>query len=134
MTAIKMTGDTTGIARPSTPTNSDHSSLHGVVAPNNTQAAYRRANNERRDQAMSRNKLFEAPDSSFRAFFRERWSRFLRAHYRSPEEVAVSFNVRFQTAFNWWEGDHAPSGYAVAHAFRSYPEGAHEYLSGAPSE
>lgn len=84
--------------------------------------------------AMSRPNIFEAPDTNFRAFFRERWSRFLRANYRNPEEVAVAFNVRFQTAHNWWEGDHAPSGYAVAHAFRTHPEGAHEYLTGGEAE
>lgn len=76
----------------------------------------------------SRSKVLEREVHSFRAFFAARWAQFLRENYRNPEQVAVHFGVRFQTALNWWNGDNAPSGYAVAMAFASDPEGAAKYL------
>lgn len=66
---------------------------------------------------------------SFRAFFAERWSQFLRENYRSPEAVAAAFGVRYQTALYWWNADHAPNGSSVAIAFGMHPEAAHRSLS-----
>lgn len=78
---------------------------------------------------MSLAKVFDPRHSkSFRAFFAHRWSVFLRENYRSPEEVSVAFGVRYQTALNWWQGDNAPSGFAVAMAFHKHPEGAQKAL------
>lgn len=46
----------------------------------------------------------------FKMFFKHRFSQFLQANYRNPEEVSVVYGVRFQTALNWWQGVNAPSG------------------------
>jgi hypothetical protein len=46
----------------------------------------------------------------FKAFFKARFALFLQANYRSAEEVAVVYGVRYQTALNWWQGVNAPSG------------------------
>lgn len=56
-------------------------------------------------------KVFEP--RSFRVFFKARLSRFLRENYRNPEEVAVVYGVRYQTALNWWNATSAPSGDTV---------------------
>lgn len=77
---------------------------------------------------MSQPKVF-GECKSFRQFFAAKWALFVRENYRNPEEVAVVFGVRFQTALNWWNGDNAPSGFAVAMAFRDCPEGAIRHLA-----
>lgn len=74
---------------------------------------------------MSLSKVFADP-RNFRARFAGYWSEFLRANYGSPEQVAVSFGVRYQTAVNWWNGDNRPSGDVVAMAgkpFNDFMEG-----------
>lgn len=78
---------------------------------------------------MSHTKVFEP--RSFRAFFAVRWSEFLRANYRSTEEVAVVFGVRHQTAVNWWNGDNRPSGDVVALAFMQHGDALSQHLGGA---
>lgn len=85
---------------------------------------------------MSRSKVLDHNSChSFRAFFAQRWKEFVRENYRNPEEVSVAFSVRFQTASNWWNGDNAPSGYAVAMAFRARPDSAAKHLTaGGPGE
>lgn len=50
----------------------------------------------------------------FREFFAVRWSTFLQENYQNPEEVAVIYGVRYQTALNWWQGINKPSGDVVA--------------------
>ena len=47
--------------------------------------------------------------------FPELWADYLRRGFqhkgfRNPEAVAVFFDVTFQTACNWWNGTHRPSG------------------------
>lgn len=59
----------------------------------------------------------------FKAVFPDRWSAFLRAHYRNAEHVAHEYGVRYQTALNWWQGAHRPSGQAVAQAALTHGEG-----------
>lgn len=54
---------------------------------------------------------------SYRATFAAEWSRYLRNRYPCAEEVAVAFAVEASTARKWWDGSHAPSGFAVALAF-----------------
>lgn len=79
---------------------------------------------------MSQSKVLDDRSAkSFREFFSERWAGFLRETYRNPEQVAVNFGVRYQTALNWWNGDNAPSGYAVAIAFKDRPDAAGHHLT-----
>lgn len=59
----------------------------------------------------------------YRTEFPELWSAYLRAHFRNIENVAVAFDVTFQTACNWWNGTHRPSGDKVALAAIRDPEG-----------
>jgi len=66
----------------------------------------------------------------FREVFAERWAGFLRANYRNPEEVAVSFGVRYQTALNWWDGLNRPSGDVVAMAFMRHGPALGKHLEG----
>ena len=58
----------------------------------------------------------------FKALFPDQWRAFLRAHFRSPEEVAVFFGQSGRTAENWWNGINAGSGSAVALAAVRHPE------------
>lgn len=69
---------------------------------------------------MSHTKVFDP--RSFRARFADLWAEFLRANYRNPEEVAVAYGVRYQTAVNWWQGANRPSGDVVALAGRRFAE------------
>lgn len=63
-----------------------------------------------------------APDPrALRLRFAALFAEFLRANYRNPEEVAVAFGVRFQTALNWWNGANRPSGDTVALAELRHP-------------
>lgn len=75
---------------------------------------------------MSFTKVFEP--RAYRAFFADRWAKFLRANYANPEEVSVSFGVRFQTAANWWNGDNKPSGDVVARACMMHPASFVEHM------
>lgn len=59
----------------------------------------------------------------YRVEFPDLWSAYLRANFRNIETVAVSFDVTFQTACNWWQGTHRPSGDKVALAAIRDPEG-----------
>lgn len=69
---------------------------------------------------MSQSKVIDP--LTFRARFAHYWSEFLRANYRNPEEVAVAFGVRFQTALNWWQGANRPTGDVVALAGRPFTD------------
>lgn len=55
--------------------------------------------------------------------FPERWASYLHATFRNPEAVATAFDVRFQTACNWWAGTNAASGDKVALAALNDPVG-----------
>jgi hypothetical protein len=79
---------------------------------------------------MSQAKVFQDIDA-FRRNFAEVRKAFLRENYRNPEQVAVIYGVRFQSALNWWNGDNAASGAFVAEDFRLHPESAaHHYCRG----
>jgi hypothetical protein len=55
--------------------------------------------------------------------FPDLWSSYLRSNFRNPETVSVAFDVTFQTACNWWNATHRPSGDKVALAALRDPEG-----------
>lgn len=57
---------------------------------------------------------------TYRQFFAARWSRFIRANFDSPEQAADAFGVDGSTAKNWWDGSHAPSGFAVGYAYQNF--------------
>ncbi|MGY9047703.1 MAG: hypothetical protein ACKVKF_11715 [Rhodobacterales bacterium] len=61
---------------------------------------------------------------SYRQVFAERWSCFIRTNFDSPEHAAMVFGVDGSTARKWFEGSHAPSGFAVAMAYEEFPEAA----------
>ena len=77
---------------------------------------------------MSCTKVLDSRD--LRVSFARRWSRFLRENYTGPEEVAVSYGVRFQTAMNWWNALNRPSGDVVAHAFIKHGDDFKRHLEG----
>lgn len=60
--------------------------------------------------------------TTFRQFFAIRWQAFIRDNFDSPEHAAMVFGVDGSTARKWWEGSHAPSGFAVALAYERFPE------------
>lgn len=62
--------------------------------------------------------------------FPGRWAAYLRATFRNPEAVAAAFDVRFQTACNWWAGTNAASGDKVAVVALRDPEGFARAMSG----
>ena len=39
------------------------------------------------------------------------WSSYFRARFHSPREVALYFDVSFQTALNWWGAITAPASH-----------------------
>jgi hypothetical protein len=79
---------------------------------------------------MPKSNVFNGIDA-FRRNFAEVRKAFLRENYRSPEEVAVVYGVRFQSANNWWNGDNAASGAFVAMDFELHMESARRhYLQG----
>ena len=68
---------------------------------------------------------------SYRHFFAARWSRFICENFASPEHAAMVFGVDGSTAKKWWEGSHAPSGFAVGYAYEHFPAQARGALQGA---
>jgi hypothetical protein len=73
----------------------------------------------------------KAQAMSYRAHFAYRWSVFIRENFDSVEHAAMAFGVDGSTARKWWEGSHAPSGFAVGMAFEALPDEAHRTLRGA---
>jgi hypothetical protein len=61
---------------------------------------------------------------TYRAAFAAAWSRFVRDNFDSPEHAAMVFGVDGSTARKWWDGQHAPAGFAVGLAFARYPQAA----------
>lgn len=59
---------------------------------------------------------------TMRARFAGYWSQFLQTNYRNPEQVAVAFGVRYQTALNWWQGANRPTGDVVAMAGQPFTD------------
>jgi len=65
---------------------------------------------------------------AYRRHFIDLWTRFLRENFASTSHVAVVFGVDEATARGWWNGLNAPSGFAVAIAFREFPQEAADSL------
>lgn len=51
-----------------------------------------------------------------RVIFPDRWSAFLRNHFRNARHVQFFFDVDDRTARNWWHGVTGPSAFAVVAA------------------
>lgn len=68
---------------------------------------------------------------SYRHFFALRWSRFINDNFHSPEQVAMVFGVDGSTARKWFDGSHAPSGFAVGYAYEHFPQAAQSALQAA---
>ncbi|WP_246022239.1 hypothetical protein [Pararhodobacter zhoushanensis] len=79
---------------------------------------------------MSPGKSSKRQALTYRQHFAEAWSQFLRASFDSPEHAAHLFGVDGSTARKWWEGSHAPSGFAVGYAFSLAPDAASRFLGG----
>jgi hypothetical protein len=69
--------------------------------------------------------------SSYRAHFAVCWMRFIQDNFESPEHAAHVFGVDGSTARKWWQGDHAPAGFAVGYAYALHPDAAARALGGA---
>lgn len=69
---------------------------------------------------MSRPKVLDR--HRVRVISSEVWSAFVRARFRNPEAVATYFEVRFQTACNWWHAVNRPSADKVMIAALELPE------------
>lgn len=67
---------------------------------------------------------------TYRQHFAACWSRFIRENFDSPEHAAMIFGVDASTSRKWWEGSHAPSGFAVGYAFALAPLAAAQHLGG----
>lgn len=65
---------------------------------------------------------------SYRQMFAARWSHFITSNFESPEHAAMVFGVDGSTARKWFEGSHAPSGFAVGYAYVNYPDEAAQVL------
>lgn len=68
---------------------------------------------------------FSAPSRraalTYRQAFAARWQKFIMENFQSPEHAALVFGVDGSTARKWWEGGHAPSGFAVGMAYEHFP-------------
>ena len=62
--------------------------------------------------------------------FPDRWSDFLRAHFRDSVHVAYTFGVSERTARDWMNGVTGPRGSHVALAFAAEPKSAQRILLG----
>lgn len=60
--------------------------------------------------------------------FAFKWRQFLRENFRTIEQVRRQFAVDESTARSWWAGITAPQGWAVASAFKHYPDEADAIL------
>ena len=72
---------------------------------------------------MSYGKFSSKRDAlTYRQHFAARWSMFIRENFDSAEHAAMVFGVDGSTAKKWWQGSHAPSGFAVGYAYEHLPE------------
>ena len=60
--------------------------------------------------------------------FPERWSAYIKAHYRTLSEISDAFDVSEKTARNWWTGRTGANGGHVAIAVDRHPVEAPQML------
>lgn len=62
--------------------------------------------------------------------FMAAWSKFVRATSKTRGRCVKEYDVTFQTACNWFNGERVPTGDKVAHAFTLHPDLAAQLLTG----
>lgn len=60
--------------------------------------------------------------------FPDRWSAYIRAHFRGIAAVIAAFGVSERTARKWWDGENGANGGNVAVAVALHPETAPQML------
>jgi hypothetical protein len=60
--------------------------------------------------------------------FPDRWSAYIRAHFRCISQVIAAFGVSERTARKWWDGSNGANGGNVAVAVALHPETAPQML------
>lgn len=68
-----------------------------------------------------------APD---RDDFMAAWAKFLKLTSKTRTAVVREYDVTFQTACNWFNGDRVPTGDKVGHAFTLFRAEAEQLLTG----
>lgn len=62
--------------------------------------------------------------------FMDAWRRFVRLTSKTRTNVVREYDVTFQTACNWFNGERVPTGDKVSHGFTLYREMAEQLLTG----
>jgi hypothetical protein len=62
--------------------------------------------------------------------FMEAWAKFLKLTSKTRTNVVRHYDVTFQTACNWFNGDRVPTGDKVGHAFTLFRAEAEQLLTG----
>lgn len=62
--------------------------------------------------------------------FMAAWAKFLKLTSKTRTNVVREYDVTFQTACNWFNGERVPTGDKVAHAFTLHPDVAAQLLTG----
>lgn len=62
--------------------------------------------------------------------FMQAWSKFLKLTSKTRTSVVREYDVTFQTACNWFNGERVPTGDKVGHAFTLYRTEAEQLLTG----
>lgn len=58
------------------------------------------------------------------------WAKFLKLTSKTRTSVVREYDVTFQTACNWFNGERVPTGDKVGHAFTLYRAEAEQLLTG----
>lgn len=62
--------------------------------------------------------------------FMQAWAKFLKLTSKTRTAVVREYDVTFQTACNWFNGERVPTGDKVGHAFTLYRPEAEQLLTG----
>jgi hypothetical protein len=62
--------------------------------------------------------------------FMEAWAKFLKLTSKTRTNVVRQYDVTFQTACNWFNGERVPTGDKVGHAFTLFKAEAEQLLTG----
>lgn len=91
--------------------------------------AHQRARDIAQPQIAGDTRPLPLAADDFRIWFLPTFARWLQANFRDPETVAASFNVRHQTALNWWHGANRASGDTMALVFMTFPQAVGWFLA-----